>query len=37
MGHGLKELDKLDDNDLHAFETYLRGRIEDIEKLKGAA
>lgn len=37
MGHGLKELEKLDDNALHAFEAYLRGRIEDIEKLKGAA
>ena len=37
MGHGLKELDKLDDNALHAFEAYLRGRIDDVEKLKGAA
>lgn len=37
MGHSLKDLDKLDDKGLQVFESYLRGRIDDLAALKGAA
>lgn len=37
MGSSLKDLDKLDDAGLQVFESYLRGRIDDLASLKGAA